>query len=89
METVWIGAIVILVFVFHFSGQKLRERRTGLQTSSEKKQPSAESVSRPQQDEDGNLAPLAIAYEKALVSPNATELILGIKGDLGGNGRKA
>lgn len=87
METVWIGAIVILVFVFHFSGQKLRERRTGLQTSSEK--PSVESVSRPRPGEDGNLAPLAITYEKALVSPNAAELILGITRDLGGNGRKA
>ena len=86
MEIVWIGAIVILIFVFHFSGQRLRTHGTEPQTSSEK-EPSAESASRLHQDEDGNLRTLAVDYKKALVSLNAAELILGIPKDLGGNGR--
>lgn len=89
METVWIGAIIILIFVFTLSRQKLRERQTGLQTSSEKKRASVGSADRPHQDEDGNLEPLAIAHKKALVSLNAAELISGITRDLGGNGRIA
>ena len=89
METVWIGAIVIiLIFVFRLSGQKLHERQRGLQTSSEK-QPSAEGVDRPHRDKDGNSAPLAVAYKKALVSLNAVELMSGITRDLEGNSRKA
>lgn len=89
METVWIGAIIIiLIFVFRLFGQKRHEHQTGPQTSSER-QASPEWVDRPRQDKEGNLESLTIAYKKALVSLNAMELMLGITGDSRGNRRKA
>jgi hypothetical protein len=90
METVWIGVVVILIFFFTLSRQKLRERQTGrLQTRSEKKQVLGGSADRPHQDEDGKLERLAIAHKKALVSLNTAELIAGITRDLGGNSRNS